>query len=239
MDGRLCFVSDPPLLVPAEEVFAGGDGAWFAESIVALLRTYRRSLPASDKRLVDSYRFVDLARKVVGVGSVGTRCWVVLMTGRDMVDPLVLQVKQAESSVLEPFVGASAYTNHGQRVVVGQRLMQAAGDVFLGWDRGTGVDGVTRDFYVRQLWDWKASAEVATMTPTVLAAYGELCAWTLARAHARTGDRIAIAAYLGTGNTFDRALARFAATYADQNGHDHARLVDAIAGGRVGAVHGV
>jgi uncharacterized protein (DUF2252 family) len=239
VDGRLRFVSDPPLLVPADEVFAGVDGRWLYEALLGLLRSYRRSLPPAGKRLADSYRFVDMARKVVGVGSVGTRCWVVLMTGRDEGDPLILQVKEAESSVLEPFVGSSAFTNHGQRVVVGQRLMQAAGDVFLGWDRGSGADGVTRDFYVRQLWDWKASADVATMTPAVLAVYGEMCAWSLARAHARTGDRIAIAAYLGTSDTFDRALARFAAGYADQNEKDHQRLVEAISSGRVDALRGV
>ncbi len=152
-----------------------------------------------------------MARKVVGVGSVGTRCWIVLFLGRDTADPLFLQVKEAEQSVLSRFVGASKYTNQGQRVVAGQRLMQAASDIFLGWQRTeAGLDGMTRDFYVRQLRDWKFSLDVTTMVPAGMRAYGEVCGWTLARAHARSGDRIAIAAYLGTSDVFDRAIADFA-----------------------------
>ena len=175
-----------------------------------------------------------MARKVVGVGSVGTRCWIVLMLGRDDADPLFLQVKEAETSVLSRFVGASKYTNQGQRVVAGQRLMQAASDIFLGWQRNeAGLDGKPRDFYVRQLRDWKFSVDIETMVPTGLRLYGALCGWTLARAHARSGDRIAIAAYLGGSDVFDRAITQFAAAYADQNERDHQSLLDAVASGRI------
>ena len=173
-----------------------------------------------------------MARKVVGVGSVGTRCWIILMLGRDDSDPLFLQVKEAEPSVLSRFVGASKYANQGQRVVAGQRLMQATSDIFLGWQRVEGgLDGGTRDFYVRQLRDWKFSLDIETMVPRGMRIYGELCGWTLARAHARSGDRIAIAAYLGGSDVFDRAITDFAAAYADQNERDHQALVDAVAAG--------
>jgi uncharacterized protein (DUF2252 family) len=177
-----------------------------------------------------------IARKVVGVGSVGTRAWVVLLTGVDDGDPLFLQAKEAEASVLEPYVGKSRFGNHGRRVVEGQRLMQAAGDIFLGWCPAAGIDGRDRDFYVRQLWDWKRSAEVERLTPRGLEVYARLCGWTLARAHARSGDRIAIAAYLGGGDGFDRAIVDFAQCYAEQNLRDHESLLDAIDSGRVEAV---
>jgi hypothetical protein len=174
------------------------------------------------------------------VGSVGTRCWIILMLGRDVSDPLFLQVKEAEESVLCRFVGASKYANQGQRVVAGQRLMQATSDIFLGWQRTqAGLDGRTRDFYVRQLRDWKFSLDVSTMIPAGLRAYGQVCGWTLARAHARSGDRIAIAAYLGNSDVFDRAIAQFATAYADQNERDHQALVDAAATGRITAEHGL
>jgi uncharacterized protein (DUF2252 family) len=177
-----------------------------------------------------------MARKVVGVGSVGTRCWIVLMLGRDGADPLFLQVKEAEPSVLEDFAGASEYANHGQRVVAGQRLIQAASDIFLGWQRSeVDPDGRPHDFYVRQLRDGKVSADIETMTPSGMAAYGELCGWTLARAHARSGDRIAIAAYLGQSTVFDQAIAAFAAACADQNERDHQSLAAAVASGRIPA----
>jgi uncharacterized protein (DUF2252 family) len=177
---------------------------------------------------------------VVGVGRVGTRCWIALMLGRDEGDPLFLQVKEAEASVLSRFVGASAYKNQGQRVVAGQRLMQASSDVFLGWHHvDEGLDGRRRDFYVRQLRDWKFSVEIETLLPAGLGIYGALCGWTLARAHARSGDRIAIAAYLGGSDVFDRAIAEFAVAYADQNERDHQALVDAIASGRITAEHGL
>ena len=183
--------------------------------------------------------FADMARKVVGVGSVGTRCWIVLMLGRDGSDPLFLQVKEAERSVLEDFAGASQYANHGQRVVAGQRLMQAASDIFLGWQRTqVDPDGRPHDFYVRQLRDGKFSADIEAMTPAGMRAYGELCGWTLARAHARSGDRIAIAAYLGQSAVFDQAIAEFAAAYADQNERDHQALAAAVTSGRVTASTG-
>jgi uncharacterized protein (DUF2252 family) len=186
-----------------------------------------------------------MARKVVGVGSVGTRCWIILMLGRDSGDPLFLQVKEAERSVLSRFVGASRYANQGQRVVAGQRLMQAASDIFLGWQRikaeldGRAIEGRTRDFYVRQLRDWKFSVEVSLLRPEGLQLYGALCGWTLARAHARSGDRIAIAAYLGGSDVFERAIGRFASAYADQNERDYHALIDAAKAGRVTAEHGL
>jgi uncharacterized protein (DUF2252 family) len=235
VDGELRFRSDPPLLVPVELLFSDAD-SWNVEDIVrSSLRAYRRTLQGDRRHLLETYRYAHLARKVVGVGSVGTRCWVALFVGRDESDPLLLQVKEAEASVLEPFVGKSRFANHGQRVVEGQRLVQAAGDVLLGWHRTVGADGVARDFYMRQLWDWKASADVDRMSVEVLGIYGEMCAWSLARAHARSGDAIAIAAYLGSSDTTDRALAEFAGSYADQNLLDCQALVDAIAAGRIRA----
>ena len=180
-----------------------------------------------------------MARRVGGVGSVGTRTWIVLLTGRDADDPLFLQVKQAGPSVLERYAGCNASRDHGQRVVRGQRLMQVDGDIFLGWLRATWADGTPRDYYVRQLWDWKLGAEVELMSPARLSVYGTLCGWTLARAHARSGDRVAIAAYLGTGDVFDRAIADFAERYADQNEHDHAAVSEAARAGRIAVQHGV
>jgi uncharacterized protein (DUF2252 family) len=233
VDGELQFLSDPPLLVPVEDLFPEVEASALEESLRVAVRSYRRSLQGDRRHLLETYRYQHLARKVVGVGSVGTRCWVTLFVGRDEDDPLFLQVKEADPSVLEAFVGKSKFTNHGQRVVEGQRLMQATSDVLLGWVRTTGIDGVERDFYMRQLWDWKASADVDNMSVEILGIYGELCAWSLARAHARSGDAIAIAAYLGNGESFDRALAAFAAAYADQNDLDHRALLDAIASGAV------
>jgi hypothetical protein len=185
------------------------------------------------RHLLDSYKLVDIARKVVGVGSVGTRCFIVLLLGRDENDPLFLQVKEAESSVLEPYVGKSDFSHHGQRVVEGQRLMQAASDIFLGWDRVPGVDGVERDYYVRQLWDGKISADLTAMPAQRLPVYGQVCGWTLARAHARSGDRIAIASYLGSGDVFDRAIIEFAEAYADQNERDYAAVSAAVQAGHL------
>ena len=186
-----------------------------------MLGRYRESLKGDRRHLFDSYRFVEMARKVVGVGSVGTRAWVVLMMGRDGQDPLFMQAKEAEASVLEPYVGASEFENHGERVVEGQWLMQAASDILLGWLPANGIDDQERDFYVRQLWDGKRSVDVETLPPEGLAIYGRVCGWTLARAHARSGDRIAIAAYLGKGETFDQAIADFSELYADQNELDY------------------
>jgi uncharacterized protein (DUF2252 family) len=233
--GELRIVSDPPLVVPVEEVYSEIDTRQVENMIRDALRSYRRSLPGDRRRLLDAYRLVHLARKVVGVGSVGTEAWIALMLGRDNDDPLLLQIKGAEASVLERFLGKNMYPNHGQRVVEGQRLMQAATDIFLGWVRVTGLDGLKRDFYMRQLWDWKASADIDAMSPEVLTTYGQICGWILARAHARTGDVIAIGSYLGESDSFDRAITQFAGSYADQNVEDHRALLDAIAAGTVTA----
>jgi uncharacterized protein (DUF2252 family) len=238
-DGQPHIVSDPPLIVRIEDLLPQARAAEFEEGMQQLLRSYRTSLQGDRRRLLERYRYIDLARKVVGVGSVGTRAWVVLMLGRDDDDPLFLQCKEAQASVLEPFVGKSEYAHHGRRVVEGQRMMQASSDIMLGWLRATGIDGETRDFYVRQLWDWKSSADVETMAPPGMALYGRMCGGTLARAHARSGDGIAIASYLGRSDAFDRAICAFAETYADQNELDHRALVQAIASGRVQAESGV
>jgi uncharacterized protein (DUF2252 family) len=239
VDGDPQIISDPPLIVRIEDLLPAEQADEFEEGMHALLRSYRASLQGDRRRLLERYRYADLARKVVGVGSVGTRAWVVLMLGRDNEDPLFLQCKEAQPSVLEPFLGKSEFSHHGRRVVEGQRMMQASSDILLGWLRTTGIDGKTRDFYVRQLWDWKSSADVGTMAPAGMAIYGRVCGWTLARAHARSGDCIAIASYLGAGNAFDRAIASFAETYADQNERDHEALVQAIASGRIQAQSGV
>ncbi|WP_037568771.1 DUF2252 domain-containing protein [Phaeacidiphilus oryzae] len=234
-DGGLRLVPDPPLLTPLGDLEPGSHQDYLEKQLTVLIDGYARSLPADRRALLDQYRVVDMARKVVGVGSVGTRCWVLLLLGRDDADPLVLQAKQAEPSVLEEYAGAAAQQNQGERVVVGQRLMQATSDVFLGWERATGLDGRERDFYIRQLYDWKAIPQPELMTPGVMRLFGELCGVTLARAHARSGDRIAIAAYLGRSDPFDRAVARFAEAYADQNERDHRTLAEAVRTGRVAA----
>jgi uncharacterized protein (DUF2252 family) len=241
VDGQPRILSDPPLLVPVTELIPGdADRAAFVSDLAGLVAQYRRTLETDRRFLLEQYDVCDMARKVVGVGSVGTRCWIVLMLGRDSGDPLFLQVKEAERSVLSRFVGASKYANQGQRVVAGQRLMQATSDIFLGWQRTqAGLDGKARDFYVRQLRDWKFSLDIATLLPAGLRVYGEVCGWTLARAHARSGDRIAIAAYLGGSDVFDKAVAQFAAAYADQNERDHQALADAAASGRITAEHGL
>ena len=235
IDGEIRFRHEPPLLVPGDEMLPGAEAPGPIEVLGEVLDAYRDSLPADLQQLLDGYRFRQIARKVVGVGSVGTRAWVVLLTGADDGDPLFLQAKEAEASVLESFAGASSFRNHGRRVVEGQRLMQASSDIFLGWCPAIGLDGRQRDFYVRQLWDWKRSAEVERLTPRGLEIYGRLCGWTLARAHARSGDRVAIAAYLGAGDAFDQAVVAFSESYADQNERDHAALVAAIDSGRVAA----
>ena len=240
VDGELRFRSVPPLLMPFRELF---DASRFArgeaEYIQELLDRYAASLDEDRRYLFSAYRFVDMARKVVGVGSVGTRAWVFLLVGREGKDPLVLQAKEAQTSVLEPYLGASEFENHGERVVRGQRISQAASDIFLSWQRSEGLEGKEHDFYVRQLWDWKASADLAALTESGLHAYTRACGWSLARMHARSGDRLAIAAYLGAGSSFDRAVARFSAAYADQNECDHQRLADAVTAGEVAAESGV
>ena len=239
VDGRPRIVNDPPLVVPVEQLLPHAQAQQFHAAMQGLIADYRETLPPDRRMLLDRYRYADLARKVVGVGSVGTRAWIVLMLGRDDDDPLFLQCKEAQASVLEPFAGESEFGNHGERVVVGQKLMQAASDIMLGWVRTTGIDGVERDFYVRQLWDWKTSADLDTIEPNALAIYARLCAWTLARAHARSGDAVAIGAYLGAKDTFDRALAAYAEAYAEQNDLDHRALLEAIDSGRVTAETGV
>jgi uncharacterized protein (DUF2252 family) len=241
VDGKPRIIADPPLLVPVADLLPKEDEqAGFQAQLTDLIAKYRRTLETDRRFLLEQYEFGDMARKVVGVGSVGTRCWIVLMLGRDNSDPLFLQVKEAEASVLSRFVGASKYNNQGQRVVAGQRLMQASSDIFLGWQRiEAGLDGQQRDFYVRQLRDWKLSLAIETMVPRGLRMYGALCGWTLARAHARSGDRIAIAAYLGGSDVFDKAVAQFAAAYADQNERDFKSLVDAVAAGRITAERGL
>jgi uncharacterized protein (DUF2252 family) len=217
VDGELRFVADPPLVVPVHDLaLPGADTDVLDAWIQSLVSTYRGSL-AREHHPLEEYRLIDTARKVVGVGSVGTHAWIHLFVGRDRSDPLILQSKEAQPSVLERFLRKSAYSNCGQRVVVGQHLMQAATDIFLGWWRVTGLDGQSRDYYTRQLHDWKGSVEPETFRVPGATLYAELCGATLARAHARWGDRIAIATYLGKGDAFDRSLATFAAAYADQN----------------------
>ena len=239
-DGRPQIVADPPLIVPLRDLVEDGtDTAELQERLRGLLASYRSTLEPERRVLFDQYRLVDFARKVVGVGSVGTRSWMALLLGDDEHDPLFLQAKEAGRSVLEEFVGPSEYDNAGQRVVVGQRVMQAVSDIFLGWVRVKGIDGQTRDFYLRQLRDWKGSAEIEAMIPEGMQTYGELCGWTLARAHARSGDRIAISAYLGSGPAFDVAVGEFAQAYADQNERDYAALMGAIGSGRVAAEPGL
>jgi uncharacterized protein (DUF2252 family) len=235
VDGQLRIVSEPPLIVPIDELAdEAGEGNVEARMLDAIA-AYRDSLDLDRRALLDGYRFVDAAFKVVGVGSVGTRAWIVLMVGRDGGDPLFLQVKEAQRSVLEPYAEPCVFANQGERVVQGQRSMQAASDILLGWVRIEGIDGERRDFYVRQLWDWKGSAEVETMEARGLTAYGEVCGVTLAHAHARGGDRIAIGAYLGKGEAFDCAIADFAEAYADQNERDYGALQAAVREGRVEA----
>jgi len=239
VDGQPRIISDPPLVVPIEELLPQADAGAVTEGFHELFRRYRRTLLGDRRRLLEDFRFSHVARKVVGVGSVGTRAWIILFVGRDNGDPLFLQAKEAQASVLEPYVGKSRYANSGQRVVEGQRLMQASSDIFLGWDRATGIDGVARDFYVRQLRDWKGSLPPEGMNPVAMSFYGRVCARALARAHARSGDRIAIASYLGKSDAFDRAIATFSEAYADQNERDHAALKKAVKAKRIVAKTGV
>jgi hypothetical protein len=243
MDGEPRIISDPPVLVPLIELLPTETERGSLQAFLSgLIASYRRTLQSDRRYLLDQYRFCDMARKVVGVGSVGTRCWIVLMLGRDDSDPLFIQVKEAETSVLSRYVGASKHKNQGQRVVAGQQLMQAVSDIFLGWHHAgeeTTLDGKPRDFYFRQLRDWKFSLEIEALIPAGLRMYGGLCGWTLARAHACSGDRIAIAAYLGGSDAFDRAITQFASAYADQNERDHRALIEAVASGRITAEPGV
>jgi uncharacterized protein (DUF2252 family) len=235
VDGDRRLISDPPLLVPIDELVGEAEARRYEQHMEALIDAYRDSVDARIRTLVGRFRYAGMARKVVGVGSVGTRTWVVLMVGRDDNDPLLMQVKEAQPSVLESYLGPSGYANAAERVVGGQRLMQASGDILLGWLRAVDPDGHERDYYVRQLRDWKGSATVEAMSPRLMANYGRSCGQVLARAHARTGDRIAIAGYLGNSDAADIAFTRFAQTYADQNERDHAALREAVASGQVAA----
>jgi len=244
LNGQLGIKADPPLVVPVADLLPRADREELESQVEWLLARYRRTLTSDGRALLDQFELVDMARKVVGVGTVGTRCWIVLLRGRDEGDPLFLQVKQAQPSVLAPHAAVAlrqplAQQNQAQRVVTGQRLMQAADDLFLGWERVVDGDGRKRDFYVRQLRDTKAVADVERMDPLGMTMYGRLCGWTLARAHARSGDPVAVAAYLGDDDTFPEAVADFAEAYADQNERDHATLLTAVETGRLRATLGV
>src|SRR5258708_1378482 len=240
VDGEARFAAEPPLILPIEDLVQGSERERVFDSLRDLLRAYRGTLELDRGGLLEQFRLADFARKVVGVGSVGTRAWIALMLGRDEDDPLMLQMKEAEASVMEAPLGASRFKNHGQRVVAGQRLMQATSDIFLGWVHNeAGLDGKARDFYCRQLKDWKGSAEIEQMVPQGMTLYGQLCGWTLARAHARSGDPIAIASYLGRGPSFDRAILSFSQAYAEQNERDYRALVNAVESGRIEATTGL
>jgi uncharacterized protein (DUF2252 family) len=240
VDGEPRIISDPPLIEPIAELATGVAAKQLTEGLHEILRSYRTTLQHDRRLLLESFRMVDVARKVVGVGSVGTRAWVALLLGRENADPLFLQLKEAQASVLEDYVGKSDVHNCGERVVNGQHLMQASSDIFLGWCHvSSGLDGRERDFYGRQLKDWKGSVEPSTMLPQGMEIYGQMCGWTLARAHARSGDRVAIAAYLGSSDSFDQAVGRFAEAYAEQNERDYEALVEAVKSGRLQATTGV
>jgi uncharacterized protein (DUF2252 family) len=240
VNGHVRIVDQSPLIVPLAQLLSGSRRGEMFEDLRQLLGGYRDTLEFDRRVLLEQFELADFARKVVGVGSVGTRAWIALMLGRDGQDPLFLQIKEAEASVLEKFLGPSEFPNHGQRVVVGQRLMQATSDIFLGWLHiDSGLDGKPRDFYGRQLKDWKGSVEIEQLVPKAMATYGELCGWTLARAHARSGDRIAIAAYLGNGSSFEKAILEFSTAYAEQNERDYQQLAAAVVAERITAETGL
>jgi len=240
VNGNVRIVDQSPLIVPIEKLAEGQEREELFEGLHQLLRGYRQTLEFDRRVLIEQFTLTDAARKVVGVGSVGTRAWIALLLGRDGDDPVFLQIKEAEASILEETLGPSEFANHGERVVTGQRLMQGVSDIFLGWLHvDSGLDQKPRDFYVRQLKDWKGSAEIEQMVPKGMAAYGALCGWTLARAHARSGDRLAIAAYLGTSDAFDRAILEFSKAYAEQNQRDYDALVAAVKAGRIKADKGL
>jgi uncharacterized protein (DUF2252 family) len=241
VDGKVRIAAAPPLIVPVEDLFATSDERrdQLHDFINAIIGSYKSRLLADRKHLLDQYEIVHVARKVVGVGSVGTRVWIVLLIGRDIEDPLFLQVKEAGPSVYEQYLGKTEYEFAGQRVIAGQRLMQGASDPLLGWENVVGVDGKEREFYVRQLKDWKGSAKIEKLTPAQLSNYSAMCGRVLARAHARSGDRFAIAAYIGKGKKFDDAIARFATAYADQNDRDYARMCEAVEAGEIEVQEGI
>jgi phosphotransferase system HPr-like phosphotransfer protein len=238
VDGRYRIVSQPPIIVPARELAA--TYGMSAEDVVPVIRdrfrAYRATLQDDRRQLLERFEYVDAARKVVGVGSVGTRAFIVLLQGRDPQDPLFLQIKEATESVLETYLPKSRYRQHGERVVQGQRRMQAASDIFLGWTKGVDEN---RHYYWRQLRDMKGSAVVEAMTPVGLVFYARTCGWTLARAHARSGDPIAITEYLGKSDEFDQAITDFSKRYADQNEQDYEMFADAVRSGRLEAHEGV
>ena len=233
VDGELRIIGNPPLITPIEDVLPGAEQTHLDGVIRRMIETYAESLPPDRRELLGRYRYVHAARKVVGVGSVGTRAWILLLLGLDDGDPLFLQFKEAQASVLEPFLGKSRFAQHGERIVAGQRMMQAAADIMLGWERIEAIDGETKDFYIRQLWDAKGSAEIELMKPAGLSAYGAICGWTLARAHARSGDAVTISSYLGKKDSFDQAMVAFGETYADQNERDYQALRKAARKGRI------
>jgi Uncharacterized protein conserved in bacteria (DUF2252) len=240
VNGDVRIADQSPLIVPIDKLAQGEERDQMFETLHELVRAYRQTLEFDRRALLEQFRLTDFARKVVGVGSVGTRAWIALLLGRDGLDPLFLQMKEAEASVLEEILGPSEFSNHGQRVVTGQRLMQASSDIFLGWLHvDSGLDGKPRDFYGRQLKDWKGSAQIELIVPEQMAEYGKLCGWTLARAHARSGDRIAIASYLGNGDSFDRAILESSKAYAEQNERDYKALVAAVKSGRITAETGL
>ena len=240
VDGEVRIVADPPLIVPIDDLAQGMERDEVFDGLHELLRSYRGALQYDRRVLLEQFELVDFARKVVGVGSVGTRAWIALLLGLDgPQDPLFLQLKEAQASVLEEFTHPSTFDSHGERVVTGQRLMQASSDIFLGWLHVESGPEAGRDFYGRQLRDWKGSAEIEQMVPQGMAAYGRLCGWTLARAHARSGDRVAIASYLGKGNSFDRAIVAFSTAYAEQNARDYKELQSAVESGRITAETGL
>jgi uncharacterized protein (DUF2252 family) len=240
VDGRVRFVDQSPLIVPIDQLASGFRRDQIYDGLHEIFREYRATLRVDRRMVLEQFELVDVARKVVGVGSVGTRAFIALLLGRDGDDPLILQIKEAEASVMEEFLDSSEFSNHGERVVTGQRLLQAESDIFLGWVHvDSPIDGQSRDFYGRQLKDWKGSAEIEQMVPKGLALYGSLCGSTLARAHARSGDRIAIAAYLGSGSSFDRAILDFSNAYAEQNALDYKNLTDAVASGKIEAQTGL
>jgi len=214
----------------------GASGDELNTAIRGQFRAYRETLDDDRRKLLERFEIVDAARKVVGVGSVGTRCFIALLQGRDAHDPLFLQVKEATASVLEPYVAKSRYRQHGERVVQGQRMMQAASDIYLGWAKGADV---RRNYYWRQLRDMKGSAVVEAMVPLALNFYAGICGWTLARAHARSGDPVAIAEYLGDSDAFDKSITDFSERYADQNEQDYTEFVNAVKSGRLEAIQGV
>jgi uncharacterized protein (DUF2252 family) len=236
--GQYRIVSQPPVVIPARDLAAasGISADELAEVIRGQFRAYRATLQRDRRHLLEHFEIADMARKVVGVGSVGTRAFIVLLQGRDADDPLFLQIKEATASVLEDHLPHSRFAQPGERVVHGQRMMQAVSEIFLGWTKGAEQN---RYYYWRQLRDMKGSTDVESMRPAALAFYAGMCGWTLARAHARSGDPVAIAGYLGSSDAFDQSVTDFSLRYADQNERDFEDFIKAIRSGRLEAVEGI